>query len=168
MKAINNKEDILNRIYAYLDHANEEEVNVLSMIMNGLEKKQQGEYLTYLAGITNLKSQFIGEDTYEVIIPIQPMIENPLKIVHGGITATLIDTAMGSLVNRLLPDELAAVTTEMKINYISPGIGKHLRCIASVAHKGRQIWIAEAKVYSDKNKLVAMANGSFFIIPRKR
>ncbi|MGO4887908.1 PaaI family thioesterase [Anaerobacillus sp. MEB173] len=161
------QQELLSKIERYIKQANNEEMGVLSAIIEGLEKKQNGDYLTYLAGITSVKSQFIDEDTYEVTIPIQPLIENPLKIVHGGITATLLDTAMGAFINRLLPEDSAAVTSEIKINYLTPGIGTTLRCLATIAHKGKKLWVAEAKVYSDTNKLVAMASGSFFIIPRR-
>jgi uncharacterized protein (TIGR00369 family) len=166
MKTTLSGNDMKERINTYLEKASTEEISVLNTIFDGLEKKQSGNAMTYMGALTDVKSRLIDEKTYEVTIPIHPLILNPLQIVHGGITATLADTAMGSLVAELLPDDKAAVTSEIKMNYVAPGVGKYLRCVATTAHQGRHTYVTEAKVYTDENKLAAIASGSFFVIPK--
>ncbi len=154
------------KIDHYLAMTNEEERQLLSNMIDGLTAKKEGTYRTYLAAMTQIKTRFLDNGDYEVLLPIQPLIENPLKMVHGGMTATLLDTAMGSLINQSISTEMAAVTAEMNIHYIKPGVGNYLRCVASLSHKGRQLCVAEAKVYDEKEKLVAMGTGTFFLIKR--
>lgn len=158
---------LTDKINHYLEKASIEEVDVLASILDGLEKKQTGDVATYMAGLTKIKSRLIDDTTYEMTIPIHPLILNPLNIVHGGITATLADTAMGSLVGECLPDDKTAVTSEIKMNYLAPGIGDYLRCVAKIVHQGRKTCVTEAKVYTDQDKLAAIASGSFYIIPEK-
>lgn len=161
------RNQLLENIEDYLSEASPEEVDVLSSILEGLKGKKHGEYRSYISALTMDRRRFLDNGDYEVRLPIQPLIYNPLNFVHGGITATLLDTAMGSFVNQSLPEHLAAVTTEMKVNYLKPGTGKELICIASIIHKGTSFYVCEAKVYNDKNKLIASGSGSFFIIKRK-
>lgn len=143
------KQELLEAIEVYLDEATNEEVDVLQAILSGIKKKKSGEYRSYISALTLDKRKFLDNGDYEVRLPIKPLIYNPLNFVHGGITATLLDTAMGSLVNQSLPEHLAAVTSELKINYLKPGVGKELICIASIVHKGTSFYVCEAKVYND-------------------
>ncbi|GAE33824.1 PaaI family thioesterase [Halalkalibacter akibai] len=158
--------ELLHKIQDFIHDADEEEKKILFNLVEGFENKRTGKFKTYLAAMTQIETRFLENGDFEVVLPIQPLIENPLKMVHGGMTATLLDTAMGSLVNQSLPQDLAAVTAEMNVHYIKPGVGKFLRCVASLSHQGKQLCVTEAKVYSDQNKLIAMATGTFFIINR--
>ena len=102
----------------------------------------------------------------KLTIPNTPIIQNALNIVHGGITATLLDSAMGGLVHHILPPDKAAVTTEIKINYVAPGVGKELSCVAGMIHKGNKTVVTEGKVFRDDGTLIAHSTASFFIINR--
>ncbi|RBW70237.1 PaaI family thioesterase [Bacillus taeanensis] len=159
------KEKTAAKFKEFLTKATDEELILTEKILNGLQQKQQNHYVTYLDALCQMTSQ-ISDDSYEVIIPIQPLIYNKLDIVHGGITATLADTAMGSYISKLLPENKSGVTTELKINYLAPGKGKFLKCTAAIIHKGKQLWVAEAKIYNDSGKLAAVATGSFYIVTR--
>lgn len=160
-------EELVEAIQSYLNEATNEEIDIFSSMFKALKEKQKGKYQSYLAALTNVESKFIENGDFEVRIPIQPLVNNSLNIVHGGITATLIDSAMGILVNKSLPKHLVAVTTELKINYLKPGVGKELICTASIIHKGSSIYVCEAKVLNDSNSLIAISTGSFFVINRR-
>ena len=70
---------------------------------------------------------------------------NPLKTVHGGYAATLLDSCMGCAVHSTLPAGKSYTTLELKINYIRamrPGIGK-VRAIGNIIHAGRSTATAE-------------------------
>ena len=44
--------------------------------------------------------------------------ENPMGTMHGGIVATLVDTAMGCAVSSMLPADAGFTTLELKTNYV--------------------------------------------------
>jgi acyl-coenzyme A thioesterase PaaI-like protein len=110
-----------------LAEADESEKSSLYSLLEGVLKKQRNEYKTYLAGFMGIKSKLLDDNTYESIIPVRDLVHNPLQMVHGGITASLIDIAMGSLVHQSLPSDQAAVTSEMNIHFLSKGDGNELR-----------------------------------------
>ncbi|MFP3441603.1 hypothetical protein R0K18_28125, partial [Pantoea sp. SIMBA_133] len=76
-----------------LAEADENEKSSLYSLLEGVLKKQRNEYKTYLAGLMGIKSKLLDENTYESIIPVRDLVHNPLQMVHGGITASLIDIA---------------------------------------------------------------------------
>jgi uncharacterized protein (TIGR00369 family) len=162
-------QQLQNDIHNYLQNANEEEQKVLMLIVEGLKRKQEGTNGSYLGGLLKATSTFKEEEQQlEMVIPANPIIQNSLNIVHGGITATLIDSAMGTLIHRILPDDVYAVTSEIKINYVAPGIGMEFKCITSIIHKGSKTIVCEGKVFRDDGILIAHSTASFFIIPRKK
>ncbi len=155
------------RLSKLLEQANEQEKENLIFLLEGIQKKQDDHYKTYLAGFMGIKSKLIDENTYESIIPNRELVHNPLRIVHGGITASVIDIAMGSLVHQSVPAHQAAVTSEMNIHYLAKGTGTQLRCRSQVIFKSDTRWVVKANVYRDDQSLIATATGNFMIIPRK-
>ena len=150
-----------------LAEADENEKRSLYSLLEGALKKQRSEYKTYLAGFMGIKSKLVDENTYESVIPVRDLVHNPLQMVHGGITASLIDIAMGSLVHQSLSSDEAAVTSEMNIHFLSKGDGNELRCRSQIVFKSSTRWVVKANVYRDEGILVATATGNFMVIPRK-
>lgn len=159
-----NTNKIANLLNQYLNQATLEDQNVLISVLEGLLKKQDGTYSTYIASLIRLNGDYLDNGDFQIEIPNQLLIANSLDIAHGGITATLLDTTMGTMVSRRLSEGYFAVTTEMKVNYMKPGTGETLRCVATLLHQGKQLCFTEGKVFSNKNELIATASGTFFIV----
>src|SRR5438105_10522421 len=49
---------------------------------------------------------------------------NPLGTVHGGVMATLLDSALGCAVQSMLPAGTSYTTLELKVNYLRPVTAK--------------------------------------------
>lgn len=155
--------DLRNLFEDCLQNANKEDVKVLKQLLDGVRRKQIHKRSSYIGGILQAAKK-LDENKCELTIPINPVILNSLGIVHGGITATLIDSAMGSLSNLLVPAGYATVTTQLNIHYIAPGQGDYLHCIAEIEHKGTKTMVLSASVVNSEGKKIAKATGSFFII----
>ncbi len=140
--------------------------NVKELLHGLLNQNADTKDVGFIGKILQMERKITGQ-TCEITIPLNPMVNNGLGIVHGGVTATLIDSAMGTLANSLLPEGFGAVTTQMNIHYIAPGIGESLRCVAHCEHQGTKTMVLTATVYRPDNKKVATASGSFFIIPKQ-
>ncbi|MCA0987945.1 PaaI family thioesterase [Guptibacillus algicola] len=159
-------EQLRSKLTTLLESSDESKQALLSLL-EGVEEKHNGNYKTYLAALMGISSRLMNENTYESIIPNRVLVHNPLGITHGGITASLMDIAMGSLVHQFLPKQQAAVTSEMKIHFLSSGTGSELRCLSTAILKSDTRWVVEANVYRDDQKLVATATGTFMIITKK-
>jgi uncharacterized protein (TIGR00369 family) len=107
----------------------------------------------------------VDAETSYITIPINSITDNSFRIVHGGITATVMDTAMGILANQLLPEGYSAVTSNLNIHYIAPGIGEKVKASAKLIHKGSNTLVMEGSVFRDDGKQIAHGTGTFFIVP---
>ena len=82
---------------------------------------------------------------------------NGLGIAHGGLAATLLDSALGCAINTAMPAGRIFTTLEMKINYVRPmrrETGEVL-CEARVLHAGGRVATAEGRIVDAAGKLYA-------------
>jgi uncharacterized protein (TIGR00369 family) len=159
------KEDLRHLLETILQNGSEEDLEVIKQLLEGVENKIKRNRRTYIDGILHMETNFT-EDSCEITIPISPVINNNLNIVHGGITATVLDTTMGVLANRLLPEGYGAVTNQLNIHYIAPGIGEALNCKAEVIHKGTKTMVISGEAFRSDGKKIAYATGTFFMIKK--
>lgn len=82
---------------------------------------------------------------------------NPIGVVHGGVAATLLDSALGCAVHSTLPAGVGYTTLEIKVNYIRPLTAETgpVRCEAKVIHLGARTAIAEGRIEDEHGKLYA-------------
>jgi uncharacterized protein (TIGR00369 family) len=80
--------------------------------------------------------------------------------IHGGVIGGLADNAAGAAAATLTAADTATVTVEYKINYLVPAMGPELKAVGQVLRAGRNLIVAESKVYggaADHPKLCAVA-----------
>jgi uncharacterized protein (TIGR00369 family) len=90
---------------------------------------------------------------------------NPLGIVHGGMAATLLDSALGCCVNSHLDAGDFYTTLELKVNFVRPitlqtGV---IRAVASTMHIGRTTAVVEGRVVDASGRLYAYASSTCLI-----
>ncbi len=88
-------------------------------------------------------------------------------ILHGGVVATLLDTAMGRAVSTLCRDDQSAVTAQLNVNFIRPSwTGETLTIIGEVQHSGRQTAVTRGEIRTAAGVLVATGTGTFLFVAR--
>ena len=96
---------------------------------------------------------------------------NPLGFVHGGLAATLLDSATGCAVQTTLPVGTGYTTIELKANFIRPithDTGRIL-CEAEVVHRGATIATAEGRIHAEgSGKLLAHGTSTCLIFELNR
>ncbi len=90
---------------------------------------------------------------------------NPVGTVHGGVAATLLDSAMTCAVQTTCPAGTLCTTLEFKINFVRPIVEKtgHLRAEAKLIHGGSRIATAEARLVDGDGKIYAHATTTCLI-----
>ncbi|HEX8147883.1 MAG TPA: PaaI family thioesterase [Pyrinomonadaceae bacterium] len=90
---------------------------------------------------------------------------NPIGVVHGGLAATLLDSAMGCAVHSVLPAGAGYTTLEIKVNFVRAMTAEtgEVRCEARVIHVGGRTATAEGKVLDAAGKLYAHATTTCII-----
>ncbi|MFK9092300.1 PaaI family thioesterase [Bacillus salipaludis] len=159
------KDELRQLLESCLETGSETDLQAIASLLEGVQKKIKRNRSTFIDAILHMERSF-GQNSCEITIPINPVIHNNLDIVHGGITATVLDTAMGVLANQLLPEGLGAVTNQLNIHYIAPGIGESLRCKGEIIHQGSHTMVISGEAYRSDGKKIAYATGTFFIIKK--
>jgi uncharacterized protein (TIGR00369 family) len=81
-------------------------------------------------------------------------------IVHGGMVATLLDTAMGQATWSLLDNDEVFLTADLRTEFYRPSRPGLLRAKGWVVHKTRRITFAGAELYDSGDKLMASARAT--------
>jgi uncharacterized protein (TIGR00369 family) len=148
-----------------IEKGSESDLSALAYILEGFEKKIDNKYSQYIDGLLHMERKIDQEKkTCEITVPLNDVWNNSLGIVHGGITATLLDTVMGTVINAILPEGFGAVTSQLNIHYIAPGIGETLTCKAEIIHQGSKTAVVSGEAFTADGKKIAHATGTFFII----
>ena len=90
---------------------------------------------------------------------------NPAGTLHGGVLATLVDTAMGQAVRSTTGDGEVPATSQLTVTYLRPGTAGRLEVRGRVRTRGQHLTICEADV-EQEGKAVAHAVATFALLHR--
>jgi uncharacterized protein (TIGR00369 family) len=91
---------------------------------------------------------------------------NPIGVVHGGLAATLLDSAMGCAVHSMLPAGVGYTTLEIKVNFVRAMTAEtgRVRCEGKLIHLGGRTATAEGRILDENGKLYAHATTTCLIL----
>lgn len=109
-----------------------------------------------------------GKVTYQAQIE-KKHLATP-QAAHGGLLATLCDGALGiAALSEVVEVNKIVATVEMNIKYLRPVLlGDKLLAKAETIKSGNRLIFSEAKVYNQKNELIASASGTFNAYPKEK
>jgi len=122
----------------------------------------------------NTLAQTLGYDVVEaengrVVVALVPTGAhlNPAGTVHGGLTATLLDSCMGLAVQSTLDKGIGQTTLEFKISLLRPITPETGRVTAEgkVLNCGRRIGTAEGRVTDASGRLLAHGTTTCLVFP---
>lgn len=106
-----------------------------------------------------------GRATWRLLVAEQHLRTH--GILHGGVVATLLDTAMGRAVSTMCRADQSVVTAQLNVNFIRPAwSGESLTITGEVQHSGRQTAVARGEIRTADDVLVATGTGTFLFVPR--
>lgn len=136
----------------------------------GTDQRRAMSGLAFVRGLAdgslplNTIARTLGYDVAEadegrVVVTLEPTDAhlNPAGTVHGGLTATLLDSAMGLAIQSTLEPGIASTTLEFKITLvrpITPDTGR-IRVEGTVLNRGRRVGAAEGRVTDAGGRLLA-------------
>lgn len=92
---------------------------------------------------------------------------NPIGSVHGGVYATLCDSACACAVHSTLPAGSYYTSLDLSIRFVRPVTASsgelRLLCEGSVTHLGSRTALAQAQLTDSSGKLYAQATSSCMI-----
>jgi len=134
------------------------------------ERQKEMSGLEFVQGLVegtlplNTIAKTLGYDVTEaangrVVVTAEPggIHLNPAGTVHGGLTATLLDSCMGLAIQSTLEKGVGQTTLEFKISLlrpITPETGM-IRAEGVVLSRGRRVGTAEGRVTDGNGRLLA-------------
>jgi len=94
-------------------------------------------------------------DEATISVEMRDELRQPSGVLHGGVTATLIDTAMAFAVRTRLPVEAATATIDLTVHYLRPHTAGVITCVAKNVRAGKRIFTVSAEVFNEEGKLIA-------------
>jgi uncharacterized protein (TIGR00369 family) len=90
---------------------------------------------------------------------------NPIGSVHGGVFATLLDSAAGCAVHSTLAAGMGYTSVDLNVKFLrgmSAATGR-VTCEGRVVNRGRRLALAEATITDSAGRLLATATSSCLI-----
>ena len=104
---------------------------------------RQGAMTTMGATMTR-----VAPGEVEIELPWAPGLTQQHGFLHGGVVASVLDSACGFAGFSLMPADCAVLTVEFKINFVAPAKGQRFRMHGVVIKPGRTITLVEGRAWS--------------------
>jgi uncharacterized protein (TIGR00369 family) len=91
---------------------------------------------------------------------------NPIGTVHGGVVATLLDSACGCAVHTRLPAGVFYTSLDLAVKFLRPVsvASGQITAVGSVVHLGRRTALAEGRLLDAEGRLCATATSSCLVM----
>lgn len=99
--------------------------------------------------------------TARIKLKMRDELRQPYGILHGGATASLIDTTMAFAVRTCVPPEIQTSTIDLTVHYLRPHSEGEIVCTAKVERCGKRILTVSAEVRNESEKLIASALSTY-------
>jgi acyl-CoA thioesterase len=91
-------------------------------------------------------------------------LRNAGGVMHGGVTATLVDAAVGIAIVHHFRGERTATTVEMKLNYFLPITAGKVRARAKLLRIGTSLAVGSVEVQDSRGRLAAFGTATYKLL----
>jgi uncharacterized protein (TIGR00369 family) len=109
----------------------------------------------------------VREGEVEIVLPFSDTLSQQHGFIHAGVVATIADSACGYAALTMMPPEAAVLTTEFKVNLLSPAKGDQFRAVGRVVRPGRKLVVCIGEVFAEEggqSKQVALMTATMMVI----
>lgn len=100
----------------------------------------------------------------EIKVNVTEGLTQNAGFAHGGVAASLVDSAVGLALCTLLRSQESITTIELKVNFVAPAKPGLLKAKGRIIHRGKRIAIGESEVKDQRGKLIAKGLVTYIII----
>lgn len=131
-----------------------------------LEAWLNGEVTPPIAATLGFNLANVGDGRVEIGCIPSEFHYSPYGTVHGGLAATLLDTATGCAIQTRLPAGTGYATLNLAVSYlrsITIETGP-IRCIGSIVSIGRTVAVSEANIVDASERVLARGTATCLLI----
>ena len=111
--------------------------------------------------LLGVEFESVGPGTATLLLPVRPELMRNDGILHGGVAASLIDSAFAFAIIPTLGDGERTVTIDMTIHYLRPLSGGMIKTTARIVRAGRRVITVAAELFDENEKLAATALSTY-------
>ena len=100
-----------------------------------------------------------------VDLPYNANLDHALDGIHGGVYATMLDTAGWFTAAAAHDEPCWLATAEISVHFLAPAASTSLQAIGRLIKRGRRQDVAEMHLYDGQGRLVGHATGTFVVLP---
>jgi uncharacterized protein (TIGR00369 family) len=95
---------------------------------------------------------------------------NPIGSVHGGVAATLLDSALGCAIHSALPAGTGYTTVDLRVTFVRPltATTGPVHCEGRVIHVGGRVATSEGRITDADGKLYAHGSATCLVFGGER
>ncbi|MEQ1945553.1 MAG: PaaI family thioesterase [Bryobacteraceae bacterium] len=110
----------------------------------------------------------VHKDGVTLACPVHAGVHNVFGSLHGGVPASMADTAAGIALQRHFGGNQPMTTVEFKINYFLPVIEGTLFARARIVRVGSSICVASVDLTDSARRMVGMALVTYMLLGNRR
>jgi acyl-CoA thioesterase len=126
-----------------------------------VEAAREGVPFLKLLGI---EIESVAPGTATLTVAVREELMRNDRIVHGGVMASLIDSAFAFAIIPMLSDGERTVTVDMTIHYLRPLSSGVAKATARIVRAGRRVITVSAELFDQNEKLAATAVSTYLRI----
>lgn len=110
----------------------------------------------------------LGVGYSKVVAEIGKKHMNPFGALHGGVYASVIDTAAYWSAYCDLPEEQGLVTIDLKVDFLAPVLDQIVIVTGKRVKAGKTIYLTEAQMINENGKVFAHGTSKLLVIHNKQ
>lgn len=118
------------------------------------------------AKLLGIKLDAIEAGEATLSLHIREEFKQNAGVVHGGVIASLIDSATAFAILPLLNPDERTTTVDLTISYLRPLVAGVVVARAKVLRAGRRMIATSAELFDDDGKLAATALSTYIRLPK--
>ena len=128
------------------------------------ELKKTSELLPFnkLLGIRIVRRH---SDGVTIELKIRGELLNSAGAIHGGVLASMADTATGIALHHHFGGRRPITTTDLKINYLRPIAQGKATARSHLVRVGKTLGVGRVELFDSERKLAAIAIVTYMILP---
>jgi uncharacterized protein (TIGR00369 family) len=114
-------------------------------------------------------ARIVSVEPGQVVIewPFSSNLTQQHGFLHAGVVAAVADSACGYAALSLMPEGVAVLSVEFKVNLLRPAAGEHFRAVGKVIRSGRTLTVCAAEVLgqlADKESVIAVMQATMMTV----
>ena len=118
--------------------------------------------------LVGLRFHRLHKDGVSIVCDVRPELLNAAGVLHGGVTATIADAAVGIATTRHYKGR-PITTIELKVNYFRPlPLNGKVYARAKLLRTGSTLSVGEVEIRDEKKNLAGIAIVTYMLLDSRK